>query len=232
MSSSLKSQVKGVDDEWFNRMATRYSSWVTADEFNIVKWGVLVFRKKAVSTIQTLSRACASTEGGLGDTMQERGPQSSTLIQSLEAGLLCFLLLPAARRSADASSTVLLTCCCCFCHWCCSCFLLGRRGCQQPAIFCCSRPPFLCSLLSGCSGERCRYIFRQRHRSICKVFIHHLRAREVSNSQAVKTLLTFSVHPASTTPPCLPMYLFRVCLLEYAALLAGVKRRRILISAA
>lgn len=49
VSVSLRSVIKGVDDEWFNRMAARYGSWVSAAEYGVLTWGLFVFKKKSVS---------------------------------------------------------------------------------------------------------------------------------------------------------------------------------------
>lgn len=45
VSVSLKGVINGVDDEWYNKMAIRYGSWVSAAEFDVLTWGLLVLKK-------------------------------------------------------------------------------------------------------------------------------------------------------------------------------------------
>lgn len=49
VSVSLRTVTTGADDEWFDRMAARYGSWVSASKFDVLTWGLFVFKKQYVS---------------------------------------------------------------------------------------------------------------------------------------------------------------------------------------
>lgn len=45
VTTAFRGVIEGVDGEWYNRMATRYGSWVSAAELDILTWGLFVFKK-------------------------------------------------------------------------------------------------------------------------------------------------------------------------------------------
>ncbi|CAN0361205.1 unnamed protein product, partial [Ectocarpus sp. 12 AP-2014] len=45
--ASLRGTIKGVDDEFLDRMTSRYGSWCVAAEFDVLRWGVIVFKKSS-----------------------------------------------------------------------------------------------------------------------------------------------------------------------------------------
>eukprot|EP00752_Nemacystus_decipiens_P001274 g1270.t1 len=47
VSLASRSVITGVNEEWFNKMVARYSSWVSASEYDVLTWGLLVFKKKS-----------------------------------------------------------------------------------------------------------------------------------------------------------------------------------------
>lgn len=54
VSVSLRNVITGVDEEWFNRMTARYGSWVSASDYDVLTWGLFVFKKNSVSVSTTI----------------------------------------------------------------------------------------------------------------------------------------------------------------------------------
>ncbi|CAB1107923.1 unnamed protein product [Ectocarpus sp. CCAP 1310/34] len=59
--ASLRGTIKGVDDEFLDRMTSRYGSWCVAAEFDVLRWGVIVFKKSSTARSITDGQSFLST---------------------------------------------------------------------------------------------------------------------------------------------------------------------------